>query len=230
MMGYEALKLKLLTFSLLIISLFLVALRVMDTQDYESSQASFERLTHAHYMRKVRNIDEESVVFIGSSSIQGLDVSQITQRGVNLGIGGETLAGLIYRMQDYSLIKDAKIVVIGAGFNDLCNSTLAQQKVWFNELLSLINDIPLVISSMQPAITPHLCVDFPKRIVQYNDFLLQTCNAHQSCNYVNLSNVIEPASNRAFESDGLHLNPLGYMLWSNELQDAINDHLMKNTQ
>jgi lysophospholipase L1-like esterase len=226
----EKLKLKLFTFTLFITSLLLVAWRVVDSQHYESPQASFERITHAHYMRKVRNIDEQSVIFIGSSSIQGLDVSQITQRGVNLGIGGETLAGLIYRMQAYPPIKNAKTVVIGAGFNDLCDSTLTQQKAWFNELVSLVNDIPLVISSLQPAIAQNHCVNLPERIVKYNDFLLQVCKTHPNCNYVNLSDAIAPVSNRAFEKDGIHLNSLGYRFWSNGLRDAINSHLKRSTQ
>ncbi|MBF7072162.1 hypothetical protein ISG33_01940 [Glaciecola sp. MH2013] len=188
----------------------------------EHPQSSFERITNAHYARKVRNADDESALFLGSSSIQALDVSRVVNRALNLGIGGETLADLEARLESYELVDQYQLVVLGAGFNDLCNSDFEYKAEKFKNIMRVFEASPMVISSLQPSPTTRLCKDLTSRISQYNDFLQMTCKSRDKCKFVDLEAAFLLNTSQYFEKDGIHLNPLGYRVWEEELRNAIS--------
>ena len=186
-----------------------------------SPQYLFEKTTHAHYLRKVRNIDENSKVFLGSSSIQGFDVSQIADNSINLGIGGERLSGLISRVLEYPQLPRSRLIIIAAGFNDICHSKTLVMSKKFDLLLQKISNVPIVISSIQPATSLKLCEDLSTKIIQFNQYLRNTCNDMQQCYFVDLPKTLSNQEKPIFENDGIHLNRLGYQLWKTELSKAI---------
>jgi lysophospholipase L1-like esterase len=182
---------------------------------------NFHNITHQHYLRKARNITQDMVIFIGSSSIQALVVSDIVPNGLNLGIGGEKMAGLTNRLKNYNINQSVSMVVIAAGFNDLCHSTLTEQKEMFRELIDSVADIPVVISAMQPATSQNLCEDLSFRISNYNKFLSDTCTSMDYCRFVDLPDLLRANTEKYFERDGVHLNALGYAAWSEALKLSI---------
>jgi lysophospholipase L1-like esterase len=61
-----------------------------------------------------------SVVFLGDSITQELDVSQISPFGVNFGINGDTLEGLLTRLSAHSaVLSQARAVCLMIGVNDV---------------------------------------------------------------------------------------------------------------
>ena len=198
-------------------------------------QYLFEAKTHAHYKRKVRNIDKNSIIFLGSSSIQGLDVSQIANHSINLGIGGERISGLIARIEEYQQLSQSRLVVIAAGFNDLCHlktSTISRQ---FDSLINKINkspygtttNMPIVISALQPAPNLNLCKNLATKIIHFNQYLQKACNNMKQCYFVDLPKVLANQIHPVFETDNIHLNRLGYQLWKKDLSETIKYALNK---
>ena len=61
----------------------------------------------------------QTIVFIGDSIIQGLYVSAVTENGVNFGISGDTTAGVLERIDKYTILNKARAVVIAIGINDI---------------------------------------------------------------------------------------------------------------
>ena len=186
-----------------------------------SPQYQYEKTTHAHYMRKTRSIDKKSIVFLGSSSIQGLNVSQIAKHSINLGIGGERIEGLINRVQEYFQLPQSRLIVIAAGFKDLSHSNTLTMSKQFNLLIQKLNNVPLVISALQPATNLMLCENLATKIVQFNLYLQDTCHNLKQCYFVDLPKILTVQSKPFFEIDDVHLNKLGYQLWQTELSDAI---------
>jgi lysophospholipase L1-like esterase len=186
-----------------------------------SALNNFIKITHSHYVRKARGIDEHSIVFLGSSSIQALNVGQITDNGINLGIGGERLSGLINRLQDYPNIASARLLVFGAGFNDLCRSSSKDITSKYDNLLNHSREENLVISNMQPATSQRLCGDLYEKLTYFNNYLRTKCAALHKCYFVDLHNLLSEKQSLVFEPDGIHLNKLGYDLWQAELEKVI---------
>ena len=213
-------KLIFITISVLVTSLLVY--RFLQSIESEHPQRSFERITNAHYARRMRNADEKSVIFLGSSSIQALDVSKVAERAINLGIGGEKLAGLKARLANYPKANLANIVVLAAGFNDLCGTPLKQREMIFNEIIGFFDETKLVISSMQPAPSKKKCIDLQSQISEYNAFLKDVCRQHVRCEFVDLERALGSNTTHFFEADNIHLNPIGYRVWERELEKAIS--------
>lgn len=178
----------------------------------KTKQSLFAKKLHAHYIRLARNIDDKSVVFIGSSSIQGMDVSKVSPNGINLGIGGENIMGLYQRLVDYPKLNRAATIVIAAGMNDICHNSEEEIKSKYNALLTRINSKNVIISSIQPSRRDDLCPEVKSKIKTFNHFLESTCGTTPGCKYVNLAKTIRNDRDY-YEIDGLHLNEKGYKAW-----------------
>jgi lysophospholipase L1-like esterase len=210
----------------LVVAFFLAILATLaflfiSDKNSQTPQVKFEKTTHAHYLRKARSINQESIVFLGSSSIQALNVSQVTPNGMNFGIGGERISGLIHRVEDYYKLPLARLVVFGAGFNDLCRSSIEKISMDFDYLLDTVTNKNIIISGMQPATNKNLCVGLPDRIYLYNQYLKDKCDSIKKCYYVDLNKVLSLQKSQVFERDGIHLNELGYRVWQAELTRVI---------
>lgn len=72
-----------------------------------------------YHKRMDGSIPDGAVIFIGDSITQGLATSAISHAGVNLGIGLDTTAGVLNRLQFYKSIDRSKAVVLAIGVNDL---------------------------------------------------------------------------------------------------------------
>ena len=209
-----------ITLNILIIGYFYTLINVTP-----SPQLLFEKTTHAHYMRKAQSIDQRSILFIGSSSIQGLNVSQITHDGINLGIGGERILGLIDRVQEYNQLPQSRLIVIAAGFNDLCRSNTSTMSKQFNLLIQNLSNIPVIISALQPATNLKVCDGLANKIIQFNQYLQDTCHTIQQCYFVDLPKILANQNKPVFEADAIHLSKFGYQLWQAELASKIKQAL-----
>lgn len=65
------------------------------------------------------SVEPGSVIFLGDSLTQALNVTAITPKAINYGIGMDTSLGLLQRISHYQSLSKASRVVIAIGLNDL---------------------------------------------------------------------------------------------------------------
>ena len=184
-----------------------------------------------HLSRLDRNAAAGRVVFLGSSTFQGLDVSSITMVGLNLGLGGDLLESLISRASTYKSIENSRAVVLNIGLNDLL-SNCALPTTPPGRLLSIgPTSIPLILVGIQgvsEANRPANCkIQLPKLIESFNGQLAYACQQRANCFYLEnpvSSTAINNGDTTLQEVDGIHLNPMGYgrlvLLLRNKLREV----------
>lgn len=203
------------------------------------SGRAFERMTSApaaSFMETQRGhlarLDGASlpgrVVFLGSSTFQGLDVSAVTPLGLNLGLGGETIVALAKRIETYRAPAHARAVVINAGLNDLmqrCRLPEAGLDSLFAHIPPATPTIVLGVQGVDPARHGTRCDgQIPRLIADLNRSLAAACARRPHCSYV--AHPIAPADNAPElaalrENDGIHLSPAGYRKIIEALRTAI---------
>lgn len=180
-----------------------------------------------HNQRLAESIDTHSIVFLGSSSIQGLDTGHIASGAMNMGIGGETLVKLAARMQTYVHLPKAKALVFMAGFNDVCEgSNLAYRN--FANMLKLTQDQAIFVVGMQPAINTRLCAQLSEKLQEYNFKLSSHCARHARCVYIDFAESLYAKTQgdefllaTFFEEDGIHLNAKGYNILEQNIRTSL---------
>ncbi len=189
----------------------------------------------AYHKRMDGNIPPGAIIFIGDSLTQSLAVTAITSFGVNFGIGRDTSIGVIHRINQYTSIKDSKIVVIAIGLNDLTRREPCDIIQNYNKIIdSLPKCVQVIFSGVHP-------VDEGVRLVQgrnnnrinkLNTGLKELCARVKNAHFVNVTNVLSDEtgnlSNKYHVGDGVHLNTKGYSHWIRELRRAI-ESLSKDT-
>jgi hypothetical protein len=71
--------------------------------------------------RMMGNVPGDSVIFLGHSVIDALNVTECHPSGINFGIGGDTLAGQLNRIGGYPFLRATRCVVLLDIINDLAN-------------------------------------------------------------------------------------------------------------
>lgn len=181
----------------------------------------------------VRRLDSASVagrvVFLGSSTFQGLDTSSVTPFGLNLSIGGDTLAGLIERSASYRSLATARAVIVNIGLNDLARDC-AQPEAQIEELFRLVPaETPVIVlgvQGVQERAPARRCERvFAKLIDEFNQQLLNACSNNNNCQFVSnpvASNMNPHTMKFLQEADGVHLSQRGYQALSHALRDALS--------
>ena len=190
--------------------------------------ASFIETQRGHLARLDSASLPGRVVFLGSSTFQGLDVSAITPLGLNLGLGGETITALAKRIQTYRAPTQARAVVINAGLNDLiqrCRLPEAGLDSAFAHIPPATPTIVLGVQGVDSALHGTRCDgQLPQLIADLNRSLAAACARRPDCSYV--PHPIAPDDNTPEiatlrESDGIHLSPAGYRKIIEALHTAL---------
>ncbi len=198
-----------------------------EPQGYYSIIRGFEAQTRS----------KDDVVFLGDSRIAGFDwSSQFTDyQTINRGITGDSILGLQYRMKEI-LRENPKAIVLECGFNDLRNIEFElyrepQYIAYISKNFSALIDTfykkspntKVIVQSVLP-VYGHVsnCMQC--------DWKMDTLNAHfaaickqKNIDFVDLTPILTANKQLKLEYtfDGIHLNPKGYMAWSNFLKDAL---------
>ena len=191
-------------------------------------QRDFYRQMVGHHARVARAVAPGAVLFLGSSSVQGLNVLRVTPRGINFGIGGDTTGGLLDRLDKLPLAK-AGAVVLAIGRNDLVHGAPAEALRSFEQILAAIPaSVPVFVNGTQPVAPP---AEFPwlktprNSVERFNAGIRQRCEARAGCSYIPLDQVLAGPDGyflaRFRERDGLHLNRAGYRRWMAMLREAL---------
>ncbi len=177
--------------------------------------------------QRVAHAPLQSTVFYGSSSIRLWSTLAQDFPGkptVNIGFGGSTLAACSWFFDDLLLPRKPKSVVFYAGDNDLGDQRNPEEVYLFfctlvEKMQHRLPDVPLYFISIKPSIARW---DMIERIRYTNSLIAHRIEEIPNFTYVDINAAMLDANNRPrkelFESDGLHLSPLGYQVWTEVLK------------
>ena len=175
------------------------------------------------------SVENDSVIFLGDSITQGLNVAAVTNQAINYGIGMDTSYGLLKRVSQYKSLTKASTVVIAIGINDLIRVNRRPVDVLKN-YEAILESLPSEANVIMQAVFP---VDETKdfaganaKIIQLNG-MLKTLAKEQGHTFVNLhERYLSNGGNlKGFLhiGDGLHLSSEGYKLWITALNKTLSD-------
>ena len=216
-----------------IVILFLAAL-------FAASGASAQKVHNAYYDTRRAAHDEEGlkkgeIVFTGSSLCELFPINEMLQnvepriRVYNRGIGGDNTFGMIDRLPDILKSKPRKIFLM-AGINDLTGGqpvdTIVMNITRMADMgLAAVPGCRLYIQSVLPVNTRRLAYPGLKghnpQVRTLNARLVQLCDAKPWCTFVDLVPLLSDADGELridLTKDGIHLHPVGYVIWTDYLK------------
>jgi lysophospholipase L1-like esterase len=169
------------------------------------------------------------IVFVGSSTIRLWDVATYFPdlRIINRGFGGSRLADSLANVDRLVLAYEPRLVVLYAGDNDIAGGLLAEQlAVEFERFARAVHaKLPqtrILYLAIKPSILRWLNVD---RMVTANEMIRAICSRDDRLGFLDLGPLMlgwdERPRPELFVSDGLHLSPLGYQVWTAALRPLL---------
>jgi len=193
---------------------------------FENKINEFKRFDNRNTLAK------NAVLFIGSSSIVYWETSKSFPDFpvINRGFGGASIPEILYYYNDIIKKHTPALVVLYCDI-DVENGKSPQFAVQaFQKLISKIqNDFPTA-EVLLLAMKPTLIDDFlgkavRKNKITSNKMLNNYCKQHKNLHFIDITKpMLQPnGSIRSdiFLSDGMHLNSLGYTLWTPILRKKI---------
>ena len=174
------------------------------------------------------SVETGSVIFLGDSLTQGLNVAAITNHGINFGIGMDTSYGLLKRVPHYKSLNQASTIVVAIGINDLIRVKRSPADVLKNYEM-ILNKLPtetkLVIQAVFPVDEKMGLTGVNEKITQLNE-ILQALALQKDYAFISLQDQFTDTSGNLKETlhigDGLHLSSEGYRLWIQTLKHTLS--------
>lgn len=157
-----------------------------------------------------------TVLFIGDSLIERLNVARFGRPGTNYGIGGDTSAGVLTRLDNYRSLGIADRVVLLIGINDLIWRYRTPEELERNlaQIVARVSGlVPLVAVGLLPVDEAQLTTTRNAVLKRVNADLARACAASRRCRYVDAWPLLAPDGGLAPQfhiGDGLHLSRAGY--------------------
>lgn len=171
----------------------------------------------------------DKVVFYGSSSMRlwstlAQDFPEVNM--LNLGFGGSTLAACAWFFERLLVPVTPQAVILYAGDNDLGEGRHPEEVYLFfcalaGKMRQYLPDVPLTFLSIKVSPTRYGIAD---KIYLANELIKNEVRKNPDYQYVDMTTPLlhndgQPRQ-ELFETDGLHLNPTGYLTWKQTLQHA----------
>jgi lysophospholipase L1-like esterase len=181
-----------------------------------------------HWVSKTDNFKKESVmseqnrvIFLGNSLTEGFDLQHYFPKTMplNRGISGDHIDGLIERFE-YSVktLNPTKLYVM-IGINDIgAGDTDSLILSNYKHLLEIIaRDLPRTETYIQSILpTSSAWTNCPKEKIKKINTEIKSAAIHLGFNWIDLYSFFKTGEdylNMQYSTDGLHLNPEGYLLW-----------------
>ena len=175
------------------------------------------------------SVEAGSVIFLGDSITQGLNVAAVTHPAINYGIGMDTSLGLLQRIPQYQSLANASKIVVAIGVNDLMRTSRNNAGTLENYqriLESLPEGVPVLIQAIFPVDERQGMTGTNSRIRALNQSL-KTLAESRNAAYLDLEGKFANAEgnlkHELHAGDGLHLSAQGYRLWIDELIAQLAD-------
>ncbi len=183
------------------------------------------RATYQHRLTLFETLQSRpTVVMLGDSITQWGEWSELIGPQVaNRGIGGDTSAGLLARL-DTSVPASATTVVIMIGLNDLKAPDWTPLQS-FNNVLGVVHELKgrrVILQSVLKTSDSR----FNGKVQELNRELMKVCDSvgHEDCQWLDLNPVIAPGGilTGDLTADGRHLSGKGYGLWAAALKPVLD--------
>ena len=160
------------------------------------------------------------IVFFGDSLTYYGDFSTMFPDKVvcNLGLRGDTIQGMIDRVEQLSIVKPA-IIFMMAGINDVASCSLKQFEERYCALVeSVRRTVPtaeLVLQSLLPVNTSYHSISCTNQQIVFCNNVISHLSTIYNTRYINLYTIYEKDGELPLEmtSDGIHILPSFYNLW-----------------
>ncbi len=178
----------------------------------------------------VRKPMPNSLLFIGSSSIHGwktlaADFPELNV--INRGMGGSHMSDLIYYLEDIVYPYYPNAIVVYEGDNDI-SAGKTPEKV-FEDYLTFVSKIytkwpnlPIFFISIKPSLAR---VQHLKNMAKANALIKAHTEQHKPLFYIDVFTPMLGADGNPrpdiFGHDGLHMNEVGYALWTLEIKREL---------
>jgi len=177
------------------------------------------------------SVEAGSVIFLGDSLTQGLNVAAVTDSAINYGIGMDTSRGLLQRISQYRSLTRASTVIIAIGINDLIRVNRSPDDILENyqQILNTVStanpDASIVLQAIFPVDERNGLAGTNKKIIRINS-RLQSLAKTNEYGFVNLSSQFVGnqgnLKQKLHVGDGLHLSSEGYRLWIRALKQRVS--------
>lgn len=176
---------------------------------------------------KLSQGSEKSALMFGDSIVQSLNGNDMHFDYVNLGIGGDTAAGVLSRMKDVNL-GAYKSVFVSVGTNNLF---VGQRGAQLGEAISEIityaapRSKELFVSEVfvpNSTINKQIPDDFPEA----DTAIHHACSKFKNCRVIPLPKKFIGDNGLSLDmslEDGVHLNSTAYKLWKVEINKVMAD-------
>ena len=171
---------------------------------------------------------DADVVFLGDSITRDSDFGKYfdEQRIVNLGLGSDTIMGMIDRIPMVVSVKPEKIFLMG-GINGLNDDNIDDCAKSYSELLdklhSALPDAEIIVQSVLPIAIKQETANknncHNTSIEQFNA-RIEEIAAERCIDYIDLYSLyyLNGEMNPSLTRDGVHLHPEAYDLWANAIR------------
>ncbi len=194
----------------------------------EETVSPFRRNTMALQARLDLTVQPRAVWVFGDSHVQAMDIGRIAERAVNLGIGEDTVPGLLSRIGAHPALPTAAGVVLAIGINDFAFRDPEEIAASYAVLLArLPAAMPVVVSAVLPVSEHARPGGFNARIGRLNAALATLCRARPTCRFADAGPLLRDATGapdpQMYLADGLHLSAEGYRRWIEVLGPAVRE-------
>ena len=187
----------------------------------EDPYAAYRRLTIDHHKRLDRNARPGSVLLFGSSTLAGVDGSQLACPSVNFAIGAERLNQLVDRLSSYPSIDRAGLVVVQSGLVDVLMGDTEGLPAQLDQMLSRLTPRARVLMLGYQLVWINDRPDLTRQIAAVNAWAERACDRYDRCRWFRFEDLAlkHPAD---FEADGVHLSQEAYRRFLQKLNRELS--------
>lgn len=171
-----------------------------------------------------------SVLFVGSSSIRGwktLSADFPELNVLNRGFGGSHMSDLLFFMDDLVFPYRPNAIVVYEGDNDIASGKTPERVLNdYNTFVSMVlakwPKKPIFFISIKPSLAR---IDHMETMARANALIKARTEESENLYYIDVFTPMlgEDGTPRKdiFSHDGLHMNEVGYALWTKEIRQGL---------
>lgn len=177
------------------------------------------------WTNSLRQINAKAdIVFFGDSLTYYGDFASVFPDKVvcNLGLRGDTIDGLLERIQQVSMLKPHYVFLM-TGINDLASSEQERFKIQYEKLIQQLKSIEPDCTMIVQSLLPVNSVDFHisccnDTVRQYNE-IIESLASMYHIQFINLFPLycVDGVLPKEWTVDGIHLKTTEYSKWYNEI-------------
>ncbi|WP_207481626.1 GDSL-type esterase/lipase family protein [Arenibaculum pallidiluteum] len=181
--------------------------------------------------RRDAAVPDGAVLLLGDSMVEQLPAGIVDHRAVGLGVGGDTVRGLMHRLPLHRSAGRAGALVLAIGVNDLKYRDPAEIAAEYAQLLAMVPSGPgihvgavLPVDEGNPMVASRPWLR-NERIRALNRGIEEACRSHPGCTFVDTwqgmargSRGLDPAY---AGPDGWHLSAEGQRVWARLLAGSL---------